>query len=230
MDTLKVAEIFGPTIQGEGPSTGRICYFVRLSGCNLTCSWCDTPFTWDWQGANGVAYDEAAESQVLDVAHVAELLQDAPRVVVTGGEPLMQQVALAALIGLLDVPVEIETNGTIVPSLALMGTQITFNVSPKLAHSGVRFSKRIKTPALDRLRARQSVFKFVAAAPSDVNEAALIAKTVGISNDRVWVMPLGATAPEAHTSLAAIAETAIGYGFNISTRLHVDLWGDERGR
>ena len=142
----------------------------------------------------------------------------------------MQQVALAALIGLLDVPVEIETNGTIVPSLALMGTQITFNVSPKLAHSGVRFSKRIKTPALDRLRARQSVFKFVAAAPSDVNEAALIAKTVGISNDRVWVMPLGATAPEAHTSLAAIAETAIGYGFNISTRLHVDLWGDERGR
>ena len=65
-----VSEVFGPTVQGEGPSCGRIATFVRLGRCDLRCSWCDTPYTWDWHGHNGVRYDPAQELERLDVLSV----------------------------------------------------------------------------------------------------------------------------------------------------------------
>lgn len=230
VDGLRIAEVFGPTVQGEGPNTGRICHFVRLSGCNLTCSWCDTPYTWDWTGRNGKAYDEADESQLLDVTTVADQLATAPRVVITGGEPLMQQPALVELLKLLDVPVEIETNGTILPRRDLADLNVRFNVSPKLAHSHVTASKRLK---LDRILAfldLDSVFKFVAASELDVSEVAAIIQAANIPPDQVWIMPLGTTRIQVATNLHRTAEAAIGHGFNVSTRLHVELWNDERGR
>ena len=229
VDKLRVAEIFGPTIQGEGPSTGQLCHFLRLSGCNLTCSWCDTPYTWDWRGINGTIYDEAEESRLVRIDDVADQLAAARRIVVTGGEPLMQQRALVELMGLLDVPVEIETNGTITPNDALAGMSLRFNVSPKLTHSGVNVKKRLKPAALHHLKALDSVFKFVCADDLDVAEVAAIAQAVAINPERVWVMPLGTTRIQTATNLHRVAEAAIGHGFNVSTRLHVDLWNDQRG-
>jgi 7-carboxy-7-deazaguanine synthase len=92
---LTVSEVFGPTFQGEGPSTGQIAMFVRLGRCNLDCRWCDTAFTWDWS-----RFDPAVE---LHRRTVAELLVEldrinAPLLVVTGGEPLLQQQGLEPLL------------------------------------------------------------------------------------------------------------------------------------
>lgn len=227
--TLRVAEIFGPTVQGEGPSTGQLCHFLRLSGCNLTCSWCDTPYTWDWTGRNGTIYSEAEESHDVPIDAVADQLSTARRIIVTGGEPLMQQPALVELLKLLDVPVEIETNGTIIPSEDLAALTVRFNVSPKLRHSGVVVKKRLKPAPLHHLNRLDSVFKFVCADDLDVAEVAAITQAAAIAADRVWVMPLGTTRIQTATNLHRVAETAIGYGFNVSTRLHVDLWNDQRG-
>src|SRR5207244_3527018 len=122
--------------QGEGASAGTPSVFVRLSLCNLACSWCDTAYTWDWK-----RYDpkmEIVECQVDDVmARVEELAGASTRnVVLTGGEPLQQQGPLGNLaMGLKErgFRLEIETNGTFVPSEGLASAIDQWNVSPKLA-------------------------------------------------------------------------------------------------
>src|SRR5438046_5626962 len=72
--TLVVSEIFGPTFQGEGPSLGRRCVFLRLGACNLHCRWCDTPYTWDWTGRNGIEYDPRQELRRIGAGPVWQTL------------------------------------------------------------------------------------------------------------------------------------------------------------
>jgi 7-carboxy-7-deazaguanine synthase len=93
---LRVAELFGPTFQGEGPSAGQRASFVRLGMCNLDCSWCDTPYTWD-----SGRFDLDAELRWMSAAQVWQesAATGAGLLVVTGGEPLIQQGALVPLIG-----------------------------------------------------------------------------------------------------------------------------------
>src|SRR3954451_18718764 len=93
--SLVVSEVFGPTFQGEGRSLGRRCGFVRLGRCNLACTWCDTKYTWDWS-----QYDPSVELRRRTVDEVVADLaaMDVPMVVITGGEPLLQQRAMAALV------------------------------------------------------------------------------------------------------------------------------------
>ncbi len=152
---IVVNEIFGPTVQGEGPSMGRSCSFVRLGGCNLTCTWCDTPYTWDWTGQSdaGTAYDAKAELHAMHVTDVVErlLATHVRLVVVSGGEPLQQQRTVARLCRLLGesgVSVEIETNGTLSPSDELVAARPRFNVSPKLRHSGMGPERTVVPEAL----------------------------------------------------------------------------------
>jgi GTP cyclohydrolase I len=132
---LYVAEVFGPTFQGEGPSAGQRAGFVRLGGCNLACTWCDTAYTWDAR-----RYDLRAEIGPQSVAQLLAALDAmaVPLVVITGGEPLLQTRALTPLVAALStrgLRVEVETNGTRPPP-GWPWAGITFNVSPKLAHSG----------------------------------------------------------------------------------------------
>lgn len=228
-DDLVVAEVFGPTFQGEGPSTGRRAAFVRLGRCNLDCSWCDTPFTWDWD-----RFDPATELRHLTVPLVvADLESMTPEIVViTGGEPLLQQ---RRLVPLLEAcvergwPVEIETNGTIVPQPALVGLVQQWNVSPKLANSGVPLDKRIRPDALAALVASgRAVFKFVAATAADLDE---VAELVGAHALRpVWIMPEGTDPTVLVERARALAQPVLDRGWNLTGRLHVLLWGDERGR
>src|SRR5512134_3500161 len=109
---LKLSELFS-SIQGEGPSAGRPSVFLRLAQCNLHCVWCDTKYTWDFR-----TYRYEDEVRIESVASVtARILEHAPeRLVVTGGEPLLQGDALAELFVALDerryFAIEIETNGT----------------------------------------------------------------------------------------------------------------------
>lgn len=232
--TIRVNEVFGPTYQGEGPRAGQPAVFVRLSGCNLDCAWCDTPYTWDWTGKNGRAFSREAETHVRDVAELADELERladgrARLLVVTGGEPLLQQTALRALIlrSTWAQHVEVETNGTIEPSLP---TLVEFRVSPKLRHSGVAEGTAKRFDRVRELLGYGGVLKFVCATVDDLHEVDAFVAQVGADPSRVWVMPEGTNAARILAGAHAIADAALARGYNLSTRLHVLLWGDARAR
>lgn len=233
---LTVSEVFGPTVQGEGPSAGRRCVFIRLGLCNLDCSWCDTPYTWDWTGKNGPPQDRSLldRVEVTDLLARAAELSDPCVLVISGGEPLVQRAALGPLVMSARArgwEVEIETNGTLAPTIDLAAWVTRWNVSPKLPHSGVPSTKAIVPEALRTLADLDACFKVVAATPADIDLAhGLLCEQLGIPTDRVWIMPEGRDAPTITARLAALADRAIARGFNLTTRLHVLAWGDERGR
>src|SRR3990167_1811235 len=142
MQPLAISEIF-KSIQGEGPSLGRLCAFVRLGGCNLTCNWCDSSFTWDWTGKNGQVYDPQVEVTSMSVDEIMATLDamNITRVVITGGEPLLQQNQLLPLLREIKLNrgwhIEVETNGTVYPLSTITPLVDQWNVSPKIENSGV---------------------------------------------------------------------------------------------
>jgi 7-carboxy-7-deazaguanine synthase len=231
--TLVVSEVFGPTVQGEGPSTGRRASFIRLGGCNLHCTWCDTPYTWD--ASRHDLRTELTRTPVPDL--LTRTLVGAPQMVVlTGGEPLLHQhqtgwADLLAALTSAGVEVEVETNGTIAPTPATTAAVTRFNVSPKLAHAGDPEAARIRPNAIAALHdTGRAAFKFVCATKTDVDEAAAHATAWGLPPAAVWVMPEGTDQATLANHLIAIADPAIGHGFNLTTRLHVHAWGNERAR
>jgi len=194
----------------------------------LTCSWCDTPYTWDWKGQNGQVFDKESESHSMSVYDILNKLtgMGVGLVVISGGEPMMQQEALRPVIERLlasGIEVEIETNGTIKPTVE----PSRFNVSPKLAHSGVRDKIRFKPDAL-KAYVGKSIFKFVCQNLTDLGEVAAITTEVGIPNSDIWIMPEGRDAQTLMSHAEAITDQAIIRGWNITGRLHVMTWGSRR--
>lgn len=236
--TLFVADTFGPTFQGEGPSVGRQALFIRLSHCNLSCGqgsgarWaCDTPYTWDFK-----TYDPQ-DPQIRRRISVDELVtwvrsHRTPLIVVTGGEPLVQRVGLERLVAALHAEgrqVEIETNGTLIPSEGLLAAVTAFNVSPKLAAAGGRMVMRIVPAALEAFAAcGKARFKFVVSDVAEFKEIADLVERFAV--DEVWVMPEGTSADRVRQGMRSISEEALARGWNLSPRLHIELWEDERGR
>ncbi|MGH3908295.1 MAG: 7-carboxy-7-deazaguanine synthase QueE [Pseudonocardiaceae bacterium] len=216
--TAILAEKF-ESFQGEGPLTGQRCAFVRFSRCNLTCRWCDTKYTWDW-----TRYKPTQVSGRVPVPELASW--DSERaidlMVITGGEPMLQQPAMTTLAaGVPDhVRVQGETNGTQIPESALAELVDLWVVSPKLANSGVSYSRRIVPPALSAFIATGRVaFKFVVTDPAtDFDEIEGLVADFGIAP--VWVMPEGDTREKVLAGMAAIHGPAVARGWNISTRLH----------
>jgi organic radical activating enzyme len=225
--TLVVSEVFGPTLQGEGPSAGARAGFVRLGRCSLDCSWCDTAYSWDWR-----RYDPAVELHETTVDAIAAQVDamDVPLVVVTGGEPLLQQRALVELLRRLPGRrVEVETNGIHPPDAALVERVHAFNVSPKLANSGIERRRRYRPDVLRAFVATgRAVFKFVVCTPGDLDEVdAMVAEC---ALEPVWVMPEGTDAASVVARLRALADAVVARGWHLTPRLHVLLWDDERGR
>ena len=223
-----VSEVFGPTFQGEGPSAGRVAMFVRLGRCNLDCTWCDTPYTWDW-----ARHDPEVELRTRTVDDIVAELDGigAPILVVTGGEPLLQQRRLVPLLHAArdrGWRTEIETNGTVAPIPELCGLVDGWNVSPKLANSGVGIERRWRKDVLQALAATgRAVAKFVVVSTSELDEVAAIAESGHLTD--VWVMPEGTDATTIEQRLACLAPGVLARGWNLSTRLQVLLWGDARG-
>jgi 7-carboxy-7-deazaguanine synthase len=232
---LRVNEMFGPTIQGEGPAAGRPAMFVRLAGCNLSCSWCDSAYTWD-----SGRYNLREESRDVPVEEVLVAVQRQPDalVVITGGEPLLQQESPAwdaLLDGLtqLDMPIHVETNGTIGPSDRSLRRVTQWCVSPKLPNAGPHRGYQIETmnPAWrNHVNDRRIALKFVCTSADDVDRAVAMADSRGFPRRAVWVMPEGVTAEALAEHWPAIADAAVGHGINATHRLHILAWGQERGR
>ena len=224
---LVVSEVFGPTLQGEGPSAGRAAGFVRLGRCNLACVWCDSRYTWDWDH-----YDPAEELRAVSTSSLLDQVaaMDVDMMVVTGGEPLLQQRHLPPLLEGAKQQgwrVEVETSGTIPPHLA-PGLVDQFNVSPKLGNSGNRRGRPYRPEVLRAFQATgRAVFKFVVQAPSDLDEADSMVAECGL--EAVYVMPEGTDATTLTTRMQQLAGPVLARRWNLTPRLHILLWGDRRG-
>lgn len=223
-------EIFA-SIQGEGASAGLSSTFVRLSLCNLACTWCDTKYTWDWEHHDPKVEIVSIESSEI-VRRVTAISGD--NVVITGGEPLMQQKGLAevaeSLVGA-GSRLEIETNGTIEPCRTLQQHVAQWNVSPKLGNSKNLLARRIIDAPLRWFAGTEHAwFKFVIDAPADLDEVEVLVHRYGVPRGRVILMPQGTTAVELDRRSEWLADTCATRGYRFSPRLHILLWGDERGR
>jgi organic radical activating enzyme len=198
--------------------------------CNLRCRYCDTPYTWDFE-----RFELAQEVRTQSLDEVLErvLAKNPTRLVVTGGEPMLQQQALAQLFERLpdQLVIEIETNGTILPLESLWLRVSQWNVSPKLAFSGVPLAERtVSTVLMAFARCERAFLKLVVAEPSDMEEGDRLVADGAWPNDRVVWMPEGTSAQRLNLRGRWLAEQAIARNHRFSTRLHVLLWGDQRGR
>jgi 7-carboxy-7-deazaguanine synthase len=223
---LKIAELFY-SIQGEGSLVGVPSVFIRTSGCNLRCAWCDTPYTsWRPEGA------EWSIAQILDEVKS----HPAGHVVVTGGEPMIapEIIPLTERLRGLGLHITIETAGTVFEPVACD----LMSISPKLSNStpaddpwAARHDRlRIQPAALHDLMGRYEYqLKFVIEKREDVDEARALAESLGAPRGRVILMPEGTDAGLLRERSAWLAEICKEEGFRFSPRLHIELYGNRRG-
>ncbi len=230
-------EIFA-SLQGEGPSAGRPSTFIRLSRCNLACVWCDTAYTWRFEGDNrphrdSVTFDRAANQLVLDEAEVAARISalGGNRLVITGGEPLLQAPALTRMLALLPPQhVEIETNGTVAAPAELDARVDQYNVSPKLKHSGNPVDLALISERLAAWSSEpKAYFKFVISAPGDLSEVLELQARYAIPGERLFLMPEGTDSATLRERSRWLAPLCQQHGLRFTDRLHIHLYGDTRG-
>jgi 7-carboxy-7-deazaguanine synthase len=230
---MLIAEIFH-SIQGEGQLAGVPSVFVRTSGCNLRCSWCDTPYaSWDPEGEN-----RSIESIVAEV----QSHRNTRHVVLTGGEPMIAPGIreLAAALKSLGYHITIETAATINPDqiecdLASLSPKLlnsapdgTAHAAWRRRHEATRWQPEVVRSWID---AYPYQIKFVVAAPSDLEEidGMLRALDCDIPPDRVHLMPEGITVERLRERAGWITSLCRERGFRYGPRLQVELYGNRRG-
>ena len=232
------------SVQGEGKNLGQPSIFVRTALCNLHCIWCDTDYTWNWKGTRFTHirdaepdYEKFDIKEVvaeLPVEAVAGLVRQYPckNVVLTGGEPMMQQEGLLALMEALGEGFwfEIETNGTLIPEPVFDARIGQYNVSPKLANSNNPQKLREK-PKAYRFFAQspKAVFKFVVAEPQDLEEVMGLIRRYAIDPEKVYLMPEGTSEASLRAKMAWLVEVCKQHGFHFTSRLHILIYGNKRG-
>jgi len=222
-----IAEIF-TSLQGEGMLVGVPSFFIRTSGCNMRCRWCDTPYTsWLPEGDRRTVADLVAEAAASGVGHV----------VVTGGEPLLQREigALTRQLRAAGLHLTVETAGTVEPAFECD----LLSVSPKTANSDPQgpWRERHRRRRTDRGPLRRLVrrfpdhqIKFVVADPDDLREVLEVLEDVGgIEASRVLLMAEGRSAAEVAAKATVVAALCSEHGFRYTPRLHLDLFGAGRG-
>lgn len=240
------AEIFH-TLQGEGINTGVPAIFIRSSLCNLHCTWCDTDYTWNWENTpwshdndSIASYKKYAKANCIIELTPKEIFDTLSRypcdhLVLTGGEPLLQQDGWIELLEYMrdqghQFYVEIETNGTKVPSEALDTLCQQYNVSPKLSNSNNSKDLRYQKKALQWFRDSQKAwFKFVVQTEQDLQEVEEIILENQLDRQRILLMPEGRTPQQLQERRLWLADICRDQGFRFSDRLHVQLWGSKRG-
>lgn len=227
--SFELSEIFS-SVQGEGASAGKPALFVRLAVCNLRCGFCDTKYSWDFK-----TYRYEEEVRSVSLGELAARITQAGerRVVVTGGEPLLQQAKLAKLFS--DVPedivIEVETNGTLLPQRELLARVDQWNVSAKLAHSGEPPERRLNFEALAALRdSGRAYLKLVVRGAEDLPEVHALVRESAFAPASVLLMPEATTRLEYASRARLIEELSRAHGFGFSPRLHVAQWDGMRGR
>lgn len=223
---MRISEIFY-SVQGEGSLMGVPSIFIRTTGCNLRCSWCDTPYTsWRPEG------EEWPIEQIL--SHTSQFTA-ARHVVLTGGEPMLapEMPELSRRFRELGMHITIETAGTLLAPVACD----LMSISPKLSNST---PEGVFRQTHDRLRLQADVLrqlttefdyqlKFVIARPEDLTEAQEVMAQIGAPPSKVILMPEGIQAEVLNERGVWVAELCKQYGYRFSPRLHVSLYGNRRG-
>lgn len=227
---MKIADLFF-SIQGEGVLMGVPSVFVRTTGCNLRCRWCDTAYTsWKPEGTH------------LRVTEIMDRVTTFParHVVVTGGEPLIAEEIeqLCTALRERQYHITIETAATLFKPVACD----LASLSPKLSNStpwqreGGRFAERHEKLRLqlDVIRAflKHSDYqlKFVIDEPGDVDEVlAILAQLPEVDRAKVLLMPQGVTREELAKRGPWLADVCKEQGFRYCPRLHIELYGNQRG-
>ena len=222
---MKIADLFY-SIQGEGSLVGVPSAFVRLSGCNLRCHWCDTPYT-SWKPTG----EEMSLARIVEEVRAFET----NHVVVTGGEPMLFQevVALTREFRAMGMHITIETAGTVFRGLECD----LMSISPKLANSvpegpwATQHDRlRIQPGVLSKLMTNYDhQLKFVVERPEDIEEIRQLLRTVAAEPGRVILMPEGTDRQVLRERSVWLADICKLEGFRFSPRLHVELWGSRRG-
>jgi 7-carboxy-7-deazaguanine synthase len=223
---MKIAETFY-SIQGEGALAGVPSFFVRTSGCNLRCSWCDTPYT-SWR-------PEGEELAIERILTRVEAFPAARHVVITGGEPMIAPGIVELSQGFRErgMHITIETAGTIFAPVACD----LMSISPKLSNStpegpfrAQHERLRVQTDVLRQLMAHCDYqLKFVIVTGSDIAEMQTLLAELEVPAGKVMLMPEGTDSARLDARGALIAEICKQYGYRFSPRLHVHLYGNRRG-
>ena len=227
---LPVSEIF-LSVQGEGIHAGTPSVFLRTYFCNLTCTWCDSKYTWQNQdkSTDGVDYRGMKTRDVLDRV----LAFNCKHLVLTGGEPLLHQRLLPMILSRLKkegLYVELETNGTIVPKAEMLELVDCFNVSPKTSNSHVDRRVRTRRMALNGLvTSGKAWFKFVVSDFGDLSEVEELISEFSIPRDRVMLMPEGTDTTLLLERGRWLVDVCKERGFRFTPRLHILLFGNKRG-
>jgi 7-carboxy-7-deazaguanine synthase len=227
-----VSEIF-ESIQGEGNYAGVYSLFIRFQYCNLTCSWCDTKYTWFEKSGSFKTYTDEDLKKIIRKSN-------AQHVILTGGEPSLYRIDKLVLEG---KKYHVETNGTIIPTTRTtieIGDKTLFErnkmdekiiskfnwvVSPKLSNSNQKLNEQAMTFWVNQ---SFCIFKFIVNSLDDLDEAEQVINKFAIIQQKVYIGLEGTTLQS--QIRPDMIEEVIRRGFNYSPRLHVVLWGNERGR
>jgi organic radical activating enzyme len=237
---VSVSEVFY-SLQGEGSTIGYPAVFVRLGGCNLLCgghgtiaskklhdgaTWrCDTIEVWM------KSTSKLVDDILLPNHHDA--IKNGANVIITGGEPLLQMKGVEAFVYYLrrmykDVFIEIETNGTIVPTKYLIKEVNQFNCSPKLSNSGMSRDQYFNKDAIVHIDKAKSIFKFVISSEKDYQEAFHNYFHL-IDSRKIYLMPAGENQFQLAHTKNLVAEICKKDKLKFTNRLHIELWNQKTG-
>jgi len=237
---LAISEVFY-SMQGEGKTVGIPSVFVRLGGCNLMCGGMGTQFDGElhngaeWRCDTVEVWMKAQSKEVQDILpkDCVEAIKNNAHIIITGGEPTMQQNGLKSLIDYIktinpDAYFEIETNGTIMPNEYLLENINLWNCSPKLKNSGNDNSMTFKSDVIEELNKKNTIFKFVVNSDKEWIEIERDYLPI-IDRQKVYLMPAGENQELLNENKLRIVELAKEKYLNFTTRLHIELWNKKTG-
>ena len=241
MKKLAISEVFY-SIQGEGKTVGVPSVFVRLGGCNLMCGGMGTQFDGElhneaeWRCDSVEVWMKAQSKQYEDILpnNCVEAIENGAHIILTGGEPMMQQKGLEEFIKYVKNNInsnayfEVETNGTIIPSEFLLEQIHLWNCSPKLRNSGMETAMTFKPEVIQELNKKNTIFKFVVNSEKEWGEIKKYYLPI-LDKKKVYLMPAGENQELLNINKEKIVNLAKDNYLNFTTRLHIEIWNKKTG-